>query len=67
MQDYRSSNTRFSILIVNMIICLMVIMGARDNDTAMLAFILGSLNALSIFDCLNQKSLKDKEKEGDKK
>lgn len=60
MRDYRSSSARIGILTINMLICIMIIFEAKSHIDIVIALTLGSLNTISMIDCLRQRENRDK-------
>lgn len=54
---YRASNARFALLTINMVLFALVILEPKDSTSLLLALGFGSLNFLSMLDCLRQKAL----------
>lgn len=59
---YRASNARFGLLTINMVLFALVILEPKDSTSLLLALGFGSLNFLSMLDCLRQKALEQENK-----
>lgn len=60
---YRASNARFGLLTINMVLFALVILEPKDSTSLLLALGFGSLNFLSMLDCLRQKALEQEKNE----